>query len=188
MILTPKYRTEQDVDTYIHTSFRRSQDFIYKKYNIRCNEMFFNPPGGNWSKIELSSHKNIINVWDHVKREDQRPDIIWSIEYNNSIFIIVMESKEKYSDQNNVSHQFLFGYGKELLETPSTNNGYVIKNNYKSCIIYTGYICSHKEGVQSTNKFDIELHIDWGENKLNKFFKPEIDPNVKNVFNLIFNN
>ena len=73
--------------------------------------MFFNPPGGNWSSIKLLSNNNK-HLWEHIKREEQRPDIIWAIEIQDRFNLLVKESKENYNDHLNVSHSFLYDYGK----------------------------------------------------------------------------
>ena len=186
MNLVPSYRSEQDVDTYIHTSFRRSKVDIKKQYNIKICEMFFNPPGGNWSSIKLLSNNNK-HLWEHIKREEQRPDIIWAIEIQDRFNLLVIESKENYNDHLNVSHSFLYDYGKLLIDTPSTNDGFIISSNYRTIEILTGFICSKKKGYSSTNKFDIELHIDWDKNTLNQFLKSQVNEDIRNVLNRMFN-
>ena len=105
---TPVEHGEHGVDSVIHRKIRKSQ-LLFESYS--------NPPGASWSEIIIQNPvSGDYFSWDHVPRNPKcakRPDAVIQFNHNNTIHLLVVESKRNisqiYDDVDALLKNFFIG-------------------------------------------------------------------------------
>ena len=162
---SPLKLKENDIDTSIHLTFT-SNKMIF--------ESLCNPPGGDWSGISFLDCNKKEHRWMSLPRVSdnaKRPDHIFQINYEETHYILIIESKERLSGLLNDKEelgQALIDYVTDLTKYQSSailDNGkwkknidtdFILKiNNY---ITAAAFFFSKDEEIEKAKK---ELAVDF---------------------------
>ncbi len=180
---------EHDIDNSIFLFFRF---FSKKKYF----ESMINPPGGDWSNIDLIDDEKNIYRWTNLPRvsgeKTKRPDHIYIFNTKKNMIALIIESKYRHSELEENIGERLKDYVKNLIKFKPNciksfkDNKFLYnkRKEFNQKIILKSAVAYYAETKSS--KKDIINNMNFL--KTSNLFEISYDKNYKVIINFFTNN